>query len=204
MLKIIYFITFIFLFFSCKPLSKISVGVKNPKFKENSEIYHFAKKHDVELNSLFYFENWDMMKKVLKAKYSSIPNAYFFNKYGNYVNYRKTSSDCNAKVDEFIDNLEAFSTFPSDSLRNINQILPLIINDKKVELKQNEITVLISWATFMGKVNDDKAFKWIILLEKAKQKGIKLEYYLINYDLHKSWNLSNEEKKEIENLFKIF
>ena len=67
----------------------------------------------------------------------------------------------------------------------------------------NEITVLITWATYLGKVNKQKAFEWIKLLEQAKDQGIKINYYLINYDLQESWNLNSNEKKEILNTFKM-
>lgn len=181
----------------------MKLHVKNPKFKNMSELYFFTKKHDVNLNSIYCFESWDKMTTAFNLKYSSIPNAYFFNKKGNFVNYKKTTNDCNAKVDDFIENLEIFSTNKSDSLRNINQVLTLIKNDKNDKIKQGDITILITWASFLGDVNKDKAFEWIKLLERAKDKGIKVEYYLINYDLQKSWNLSESKEKEIENLFKI-
>lgn len=204
MKKSVYLFTILLILIGCKPLSRTSLGVKNPKFKNQIEVYNFAKKHDVKLASIYYFANWESMKRAFELKYSKIPNAYFFNKNGDFVDYKKKSSDCNAKVDEFIENLENFSCYNSDSSKNINQILPLIKNDKSDSIIQNDITVIISWASFMGDVNKEKAFEWIKLLEKIKQKDINLEYYLINYDLQKSWNLTIMEEKEIENIFKIF
>lgn len=35
-----------------------------------------------------------------------------------------------------------------------------------------------------------------------KKNNVKINYYLINYDLQKSWNLSNEEE-EINKIFKL-
>jgi hypothetical protein len=57
--------------------------------------------------------------------------------------------------------------------------------------------VFITWAVFAGKLNDEKAFEWVKLLNDAKKKGINVNYYLLNCDFQKSWNLSKEEKEGI-------
>lgn len=189
-------------FLNCQSIAKLSYSVQQPKFKTKKELYVFLDKYKVNTNSTYCFKNFDNYVNAFNLKYSTIPDAYFFDKNGNYIPYKNSAEECNAKVDDFIYDLEK-KNYKIDSSRNINQIIALLTNDKNESIVQNEITVLITWATFMGKVNKEKAFEWVKLLDLAKSKGIKVNYYLVNYDLQKSWNLSKSEEKEVTNSFKI-
>jgi hypothetical protein len=42
-----------------------------------------------------------------------------------------------------------------------------------------------------------KAFLWIDLLEKAKSEGVKVNYYLLNCDYQKSWDIPEESKEKL-------
>lgn len=189
-------------FLNCQSIAKLSYGVKDPEFKENKELNQFLQKNKLQATTYFKFKDFDNMLKAFKLKFSSIPDAYFFDKNGNYIPYKNSAEECNAKVDDFIYDLEK-KNYKIDSSKNINQLIDLLTSDKNESIVQNEITVLITWATFMGKVNKEKAFEWVKLLDLAKSKGIKVNYYLVNYDLQKSWNLSKSEEKEVTNSFKI-
>lgn len=169
---IIYFIIYLLLL-NCQSIAKIKYGVKNPYFATEKKLTAFLIKYNVQQNSIFYFKDWESYRKAIMSKYSSIPDAYFFNKNGEFVAYKKTASDCNAKVEEFINELNSFSSKEGDKNKNINEIIPLLSNTKDEKVGLNEITVLISWASFIGKVNEDKAFEWIKVLDNAKKKQCK-------------------------------
>ncbi len=201
-MKKIQFLLLFILLTNCKTLTKMSYGIKNPSFKKNYELYNFLKKNNVDSKSIYFFKDFITMAKGYELKYSTIPDAYFFNQNGNFIPYKKNTEKCNAKVDDFITDLKNINFNKSEN-KNIKDFIPLLSNDKNKEIVLNEITVLITWATFLGKTNKKKAFEWIKLLEQAKEKGIKVNYYLINYDLQESWELNNDEKKEILNAFKI-
>lgn len=190
------------LLINCKTLTKISYGVKNPNFKKNNDLYSFLKKDNVDSKSIYFFKDYDNMIKAYQLRYSTIPDAYFFNNNGNFIPYKSNAEQCNAKVDDFISDLKNININKSEN-KNIKDFIPLLKNDKNEVIVLNEITVLITWATYLGKVNKQKAFEWIKLLEQAKDQGIKINYYLINYDLQESWNLNSNEKKEILNTFKM-
>lgn len=187
---------------NCKTLTKISYGVKNPNFKKNVELYNFLKKNNINLKSIYFFKDFDNMIKGYELKYSTIPDAYFFNQNGSFIPYKSNTEQCNAKVDDFITDLKNIKNNKSEN-KNINDFIPLLSNDKNEVIVLNEITVLITWASYLGKVNKQKAFEWIKLLEQAKDKGIKVNYYLVNYDLQESWELKSDEKKEILESFKM-
>lgn len=187
---------------NCKTLTKISYSVKNPNFKKNVELYNFLKKNNVNLKSIYFFKDFDNMIKGYELKYSTIPDAYFFNQNGDFIPYKSNTEQCNAKVDDFITDLKNINNNKSEN-KNINDFIPLLSNDKNEVIVLNEITVLITWATYLGKVNKQKAFEWIKLLEQAKEKGIKVNYYLVNYDLQECWELKSDEKIEILESFKM-
>jgi hypothetical protein len=203
MKKLSFFLLFVFLLTSCKTVTKIYLGVKNPSFKTHNQLNDFLIKKDLKQSSIYYIKSWKNYENLLKTKFSSFPEAYFFNKEGDFVNYKKDSKECNAKVGEFIKSLANFSNFKIDKSKNLKKFEENISNSKNEKFKNSDINVIITWATFVGKVNKNKAFEWIKLLEQAKDKGIKVNYYLVNYDLQDSWELNNDEKKEILDAFKI-
>ena len=201
-MKKTYFLLFFILLVNCKTLTKISYGVKSPSFKKNYELYNFLKRNNIDPKSIYFFTDFDNMIKAYELKYSTIPDAYFFNQNGDFIPYKSNTEQCNAKVDDFITDLKKINFNKSEN-KNIKDFIPLLSNDKNKEIVLNEITVLITWATYLGKVNKQKAFEWIKLLEQAKDEGIKVNYYLVNYDLQECWELNNDEKKEILDAFKI-
>lgn len=198
-----FILPFIFLIVSCKSITKIYLGVKNPTFKTHEQINDFLIKKDLSQSSIYYVKSWVNYENLLKSKYSSFPEAFFFNNEGEFVNYKKDSKECNANVGEFIKNLNNFSNFKIDKTKNIKTIEENISNNKGEKFDHAEINVVITWATFLGKVNKNKAFEWIKLLEEAKKEGINVNYYLVNYDLQESWNLNSNDKKEILDTFKL-
>ncbi len=188
---------------SCKSITKLYLGVKNPSFKTHKQLNDFLVKKDLNQSSIYYIKSWKNYEILLKEKYSSFPEAYFFNKKGDFVNYKKDSKECNANVGEFIKNLADFSNLNSVKTKNIKIFEENISNNKNEKFRNSDINVVITWATFVGKVNKKKAFEWVKLIEEAKRKGININYYLVNYDLQESWKLSNNEKKEILDAFKM-
>ncbi|MFC4739391.1 hypothetical protein ACFO3U_05240 [Flavobacterium ponti] len=202
MKRFIIYTLFIVFLINCQSLAKLKYGIKNPYFATESDLNSFLLKYKIQQNS-FFFKDWESYKQAITSKYSSIPDAYFFNKNGEFVTYKKTASDCNAKVDEFIAELNNFSSIEGDKTKNISEIIPLLTNTKNEKIDLNEVTVLISWASFIGKVNEDKAFEWIRILDEAKNNNVKVNYYLINYDLQKSWDLNEEDENEIKESFKM-
>ncbi len=192
----------VLLIVSCKPLAKMVFHVKNPDFETLETQRRFLQNNDVPVSEFFYLKDFNSFASASKNKYLSIPDAFFFNKEGNLVRYKKSSSDCNAKVDDFITDLKEFSNAPSDSLINVNKLLPLFESEAKIDLKKTDVTVFLTWAVFAGDVNKDKTFEWIKLLKKAQEQGISVSYYLVNCDFQDSWGLTQEQRKKITQLLK--
>jgi len=128
-----------------------------------------------------------------------IPEAMFFNTKGNFVNYQKTPQDCNAKVWDFIADIKNIGNLPEDKEVNIFEKSGLFTTPDGIAIKVEQgydAYVLINWAVYAGKLNDEKVFEWIGLINEAN-KEFKVKYYLLNCDFQESWNLTEKQKKDL-------
>ena len=187
---------------SCSPLAKFIFHVKSPNFETRANQQLFLQKNNVHVSDYFYFKDLNSFVLASKKKYLSIPDAFFFNKEGNLVNYKKSSADCNAKVGDFINDLKGFSNASSDNSINVSELLTFFESKSKINIGKSDITVFLTWAVFAGDVNKNKTFEWIKLLEKAQEKGINVSYYLINCDLQDSWQLTKDQRSNMLRVIK--
>ena len=193
-MKKIILILILFSLLGCKSTLKKTYGITEPKLEDRTSIYKYLNKKKIDTSNVYIFKNLSAYAKASKLKLMSIPDAVFFNKEGYFVDYKKKASDCNAKVDAFLLDLTTFSKLPSVQTKKMDDLLHFIENSKSDKpINAADINVFITWAVFAGKLNDEKAFEWVYLLEKAKKEGFKINYYLINCDIQKSWKLSDEE-----------
>lgn len=199
MKKKIIAVAFCSLFFSCKSTLKTIKGIKDPKIETYSATQKYLYKKDMDTARVVYFKDFNSFAQASKKRLLQVPNALFFDKDGNFVDYRKSATDCNAKVDDFIQDLNTFNEAKKDTTKTIADLKQLVVGANKNLLseKPGEITVFITWAKFAGTLNKEKAFDWVKLLEAAKQKGISVNYYLLNCDFQENWNLTKEEKEAL-------
>lgn len=198
--KIILFALTVSLFLSCSFVAKKMYGIKKPDFQTTENQLRFLKKHGISNVDFYYFKDIKSYIASSKEKYLSIPDAFFFNSNGEYVTYKKKTTDCNAKVDDFINDLKSFNSSSSNKSLKINSFLSLLTSNSKINIEKSEITVFLTWAIFAGKTNKEKTFDWIKLINKAKENGVSISYYLVNCDLQENWNLTNEQKKRLLNV----
>lgn len=199
MKKKIIAVAFCSFFFSCKSTLKTIKGIKDPKIESYSATQKYLHKKDMDTARVVYFKDFNSFAQASKKKLLQVPNALFFDKDGNFVDYRKSATDCNAKVDDFIQDLNTFNEAKKDATKTIADLKQLVVGANKNLLseKPGEITVFITWAKFAGTLNKEKAFDWVKLLEAAKRKGLNVNYYLLNCDFQENWNLTKEEKEAL-------
>lgn len=197
MRKILFIIVSALLFISCKTVLLKVKGIKDPKLETYATTKSYLFKKDMDSSRVLYYKDVNSFEAAIKKNYFQVPNAFFFDKNGNFVDYRKTTTDCNAKIDGFIQDLNTFNEAKKDSTKTMAELKRFLVGSNKNLLneKNADITVFITWAKFVGSLNKEKAFDWVQLLEEAKQKGINVNYYLLNCDFQESWNLTEEEKK---------
>ncbi|ESU29166.1 hypothetical protein FLJC2902T_12080 [Flavobacterium limnosediminis JC2902] len=185
--------------FSCKLVLKTIKGIKDPKIETSATSRKYLYKNDMDTTRIVYFKNLQSFVSASKKKMLTIPNAIFFDKRGNFVDYRKSTTDCNAKVHDFIEELTNFSEAKKDSTRTMAQLKQLLASSNSNILSEQyaDINVFITWVQYAGALNKEKAFDWVKLLEEAKQKGISVNYYLLNCDFQENWNMTKEQKEDL-------
>lgn len=181
---------FILIQLSCKSyILKTYYGLKDPEIECQTSIKRFLVKNKIDTTDVFVFKDFNSFTRASKMKLLRVPDAIFFNKAGNYVSYKKSATDCNAKIGTFISDLNSFPTLEQDENRKLNDLITLITNNKNQKLETNDVNVFITWGVFAGKLNRDKAFQWVKLLKQAQKDGVKVNYYLLNCDLQEGWNI---------------
>ncbi len=181
------FLLLIIAFGSCQSVLKTAYGIKDPKIESKKEIQSFVLKHNLDTTRIVFFKNLMGFTLASKNKYLNIPDAIFFNSKGDFVDYKKTASDCNAGVGAFLTDLREFENRvpnPDKKLSDFNQLLASDSSSAK-----QGIIVYITFAKYVGKLNRDKAFEWVKLIEKAQKDGLDIDYYLLNCDFLDSWNI---------------
>ncbi len=193
----------VFVIAACTSVAKKMYSVKNPKFESHQSQLKFLKENSVEYTKTFHYKNFQSYIEASQKIKIGIPDAFFFNNKGEFVSYKKSPKDCNANVFGFIKDIKNFKNLQSSDSIHLDEIVSLTTIDSSALSKQSEITVILTWAVFAGKVNDEKTFKWIELLKQAQKDNVDLTYYLVNCDLQDSWNLNEKQKNVIAKKLKI-
>jgi len=200
MKNIILFLSLITFFTSCKSVTKKLYGVKDPKVESISSIQEYLMKNKIDTSKTVLFKNLRSFAIASNSKTLVVPDALFFNADGDLISYAKSTESCNANVDDFISDLKNINEKESDSPFNLYSLNALIQNTQKESLELNEkqdAYVFITWSRYVGKLNKTKAFAWIDLIEKAKNENVKVKYYLLNCDFQESWEMSEDQLKNL-------
>ncbi|HLA56460.1 MAG TPA: hypothetical protein VK623_10190 [Flavobacterium sp.] len=176
----------------CKSILKTAYGIKKPKLEDDISIRKYLLKNHIDTSNVYVFKNLKAFTTASQMKILSVPDALFFNKIGFMVPYKESTVSCNANVDKFISDLAVFSALQYDETKKESDLLDLIVGNTQVE--NADVNVFITWTVYAGKLNKDKAFEWIKLLQSAKVKGIKVNYFLLNCDYQKNWNLTGQQQ----------
>jgi len=187
---------------SCSYFLLKKMKVTNPKLETVSSIKEYLIKKNIQERKLFFFKDLNSMTTFSNEYKLDIPEAYFFNKEGLLVPYKKTSQECNAHVSDFINDLSNFKTFPIDSSFSLKKINKLIVDEKNkstlLDKTNGNITIILSFAKYLGKINDEHTFNWINLIKKVKkEKNINVDIILLNGDFMTFWNIKEEELPKI-------
>lgn len=180
---------------SCTTIVKTAMGVKKPRLETKLSVKKYLVENDVYTSDVYVFRNLKAFALASEYQFLSFPDAFFFNEKGELVHYPKTTENCNAQVGSFIDDLKGFSDWPSDQNVHMEAFTKLLDPDFN-ETQAAAISVFITFTTYSGKLNREKAFEWIALLEKAKQNNLSVKYYLVSADYMQSWNIPESLKKK--------
>ncbi|RZJ36006.1 MAG: hypothetical protein EOO51_02920 [Flavobacterium sp.] len=187
---LVLFIQFQLTVTSCQSAAKLAYGVKAPRLESDASVKQYLRKNKVSVDTVYYFKDILAFAQASKMKLLSFPDALFFNENGQMVSYKKSAEDCNAGVDHFIKDLKNLSNAPEPEAVTLSDLSNLLLTN--LPSNSNRITVVLTFTIYSGRVNDDHAFAWIALLDQAKKNNVAVDYYLLNCDYQKSWNLNQK------------
>ena len=167
--------------------------IKSPEIENKSSILKSANRYKLDTTNIFTVSSEYYLKKLKES--DGIPNASVYDARGNYIEYRKTDTSCNAGLFEFIPKLK----------------LDTVLNYKTKETLQNELTkfrdldgnilanildknydfyILIFNTVWIGNLNKDHVKVWEDLAKNNTKSKIKV--FKINLDIQEYWN-KNEQ-----------
>jgi len=184
-------------FCSCTSILQIAYGVKKPRLETIESIHVFENENGLDSTRTSTFKDLRSFVLASQQRFVTIPDAIFFNKEGHFVSYNKTAKECSANVDSFIEDIETFNTYAVDERIQLSNFVKLLSPQEEQELAKADINVFITWTVYAGRLNEEKAFEWVKLLEQAIANGTSINYYLLNCDYQKSWNIPKEVQKKL-------
>lgn len=188
---------------------KNAYGVKNPKFETIQTTSAYLEDYNVNSETLWVTRDLNSFAFLLNTKEPQIsfPNAYFFNSQGRFLEYKKSAEECNANVENFINELSEIINTKQGGTFTIDYFLDHIYTKNLKEAMLDPKAdgyVVITWSIFMGnKLNKEKAFDWVSLIKKLNDEDLVIQYFLLNMDPQKSWGLSPEQEVELIKGFKV-
>ena len=196
-MKKITFVGLIILFTGCKNILKTAYAIKDPALETWESTQSYLTKNNIGTDRTLIFKDFPSFVYASQNKLLIIPNGIFFNSEGNFVPYNETPTTCNANVDNFIMDLKNLDQ-DAEGTKSIGDLLKLtktLEGETPSFEKGYDVYVFITWARYVGRLNKEKAFDWVDLLEKAKRNGVNVKYYLLNCDLQEAWNMTEEQKE---------
>ena len=173
---------------SCQTIMLKYYGASDPKLETNATIEKYLDKKKIPSNSFYKVKNFNSFIAI--SNNIMIPNGFFYNKNGFFVDYNQTPKMCNANVSKFILDLKNINQ-EEKGTKNIKQIMKYLCdkNGNSIEFEDGyDVYILITWAKFVGKLNDEKAFDWFNIIKKTNFEDLKVKYYLVNVDFQENWN----------------
>lgn len=185
--KFLLLLVFFFVLTGCKTVMMKYYGASNPKLETNKTIEKYLHKKNIDTSTFYKVK--DFKSFLAFSNNIMTPNGFFFNKNGYFVDYNQTPKQCNANVGQFILDLKTINQ-EENKTKNLKDVMPYLCDKNGNALLFEEgynVYVLISWARFAGKLNDEKAFEWFDLIKKSDFQNLKAKYYLVNVDIQENW-----------------
>jgi len=196
-MKIFVLTTFACLFLSCTRLLFFYEGVRKPELETPEHLQKFLIRKEIDTTELLCFEDTSALYRFYTQKIG-FPEARFFNRKRQMVDYREKPSDCNARVFTFMEKMDRINDLPADSTKPLDSFicdLAYVKDLRPFQLETNEydIYLVMYWAKWLGKVNKRKIFEWEKLAIQAKDKGLNIRVIKINADFQQSWGITKEQ-----------
>jgi len=184
-----------FAILSCKPIYKLSLGIKKPKVENYNSVREIFKKYYqntpgivcVAKDSTSIFKIWE--------KIESYPKTQLFDKNGLMI-ITQDSGYCYAKAQEFALTLNKDDLYKIDSSFHLNEILDLITPiDEGTTLPFIDFDFIFIgyWSASIGRGNKNV---YVVSHELNKNSELKILYLFVNLDIMEEWNCVSLKKSQ--------
>ena len=164
----------------CTSIIKVVYGFKNPKIIGLTRVNKSIAKHHLK-----YFEHYAITSQGFYDYFkrnTSVNNLMIFNKEGQMISPKKLSICSGSKID-FIDQFT--DTSQTITIDTIN-ISTLLLEFRTLQGERfhfdnagAEYTILLTWATFAGKLNDELTRSWAEKLKAKNGLNLKVVYIYV-------------------------
>jgi hypothetical protein len=172
--------------------------IKNPDIENSQTILKSANRYKLDTMNFYTVSSKFYLKKLKEA--DGITNASIYDSKGEYIEYRKTDTSCNAGLFNFIPNLKVDTLFKKGTKENLkneydkyrdlfgNSISDLIDNN-------HDFYLVIYQSVWTGNLNKDHVKVWEDLAKNNRKSRIKV--VKINLDIQQYW-----DSRERDNIIK--
>lgn len=181
---------------SCRFILLKMYGIKDPKIENRASITKKAMKFGLDTTNTVAVESTGYLN-VLKKDLQGIPDAAIFDANGDYIEYRKTDTSCNAGLFAFIPELTLNGSYKKTGKTTLENELTKFRSLSGTNLAQNftgkaDFYVLIYWTVYIGKLNKDHVKAWEDLAINNKNCSIKV--IKVNLDWQAWWDKAEQER----------
>lgn len=178
------------LFSSCTRIIMVLYGVKNPDIESEKSIKKCALKYQLDTSNIVTVGTKDFIKQFVQA----VPDAAIFDANGEYIEYRKTDTSCNAGLFDFIPELSTQNTYNKTGVTTLQKELNKYRNLKGEPIaapEKADFYVLIYWTVWSGRLNKDHVKIWEDLAKNNKKSTVKV--IKVNVDLQQHWDATERD-----------
>lgn len=165
----------------CAPIIKVVYGFKNPHIIGLTKVKKSIAKHHLN-----YFDHYAITRQGFYdyfEKNKSVNNLMIFNKQGQMIIPKKLSICSGSKI-HFIDQFTDTSQTITINTINISDFLlesrTLKGESFQFDITKTEYTILLTWATFTGRLNDELTRSWAEKLKAKNNMSLKVIYICLD------------------------
>ncbi|MDP4282204.1 MAG: hypothetical protein Q8867_08660 [Bacteroidota bacterium] len=171
---------------SCKSVLMKMEHVKAPALESKSSVLAFLKRYQLDKKSIYTCRDSASCVQ-LYLKFKNIPEAAFFNSRGEMLIY--SDSSCPGKAANFASQFvpgESYRVNHGFCLKDLGEKMAPLGKDTWQPAAKYDLTVVIFWAVYCGKINRN-GFEIMDVLNN--KPGIKVQVLLLNMDFLKEWGM---------------
>lgn len=165
----------------CTSIIKVAYGFKKPQIISLTKVNKSIAKYNLN-----YFEHYSITGEGFYDYFkrnTSVNNLMIFNKEGQMISPKKLSICSGSKID-FIDQFtDTSQTITIDTINISSLLLELrtLLGERfHFDNAGAEYTILLTWATFAGKLNDELTRSWAEKLKAKNNISLKVMYICID------------------------